>query len=90
MDAQKQRGRTKGSKNRYTKSLRDDILEAYERVGGVEYLEMLAKLDPRTFSNILVKILPTQVTGADGGAVKIEVITGIDRSPDDPLPDDTL
>jgi hypothetical protein len=90
MDAQKQRGRTKGSKNRYTKSLRDDILEAYERVGGVEYLEMLAKLDPRTFSNILVKILPTQVTGADGGAVKIEVITGIDRSPDDPLPDDPL
>jgi hypothetical protein len=90
MDAQKQRGRTKGSKNRYTKSLRDDILEAYERVGGIEYLEMLAKLDPRTFSNILVKILPTQVTGADGGAVKIEVITGIDRSPDDPLPDDPL
>jgi hypothetical protein len=90
MDAKKQRGKTKGSKNRYTKSLRDDILEAYQRVGGIEYLEMLAKLDPRTFSNILVKILPTQVTGADGGAVKIEVITGIDRSPDDPLPNDSL
>lgn len=81
-------GRKKGVPNKITTSLKEAILQAYERAGGVEYLETVARLDPRTFLTLLGKVLPMQVTGAGDGPVKIEVITGIDRCPDDPIDED--
>lgn len=65
-------GRPKGAQNRVTKQLKDMVLEALEGAGGVEYLEARAK-DPRTASAFLTlvgKVLPLQVTGADGGPVQ--------------------
>lgn len=81
-------GRKKGTPNKIGLSLKDGILEAYQRAGGVEYLETIARLDPRTFCALLAKVLPTQLTGGDGAPIRIEVITGIDRAPDDPPCDD--
>ncbi len=78
-------GRQKGTPNKITRDLRADILEAYRRAGGVEYLETIAKLNPQLYCTLLAKVLPTQVTGAEGGPVRIEVVTGVDRCPDDPI-----
>jgi hypothetical protein len=81
-------GRQKGTPNKITRDLKEAILRAYERAGGIEYLETIARLDPRTFAMLLSKVLPMQVTGAGGaGPVVIEVVTGISRCPDDPAVD---
>lgn len=88
MTRSKTGGRKKGTPNKTTKQLKEAILEAYERAGGVEYLETIARLDPRTFVGLLAKVLPMQITGAGEGPVKIEVVTGIERCPDDPAIDD--
>lgn len=88
MKGRKTGGRKKGTPNKTTKALKDAILEAYERAGGVEYLETIARLDPRTFVGLLAKVLPMQITGAGEGPVRIEVVTGIDRCPDDPVLED--
>lgn len=66
------KGRAKGIPNKTTKAIRDMITAALEQVGGVEYLAARAN-DPRTasaFLGLVGKVLPMQVTGADGDAIK--------------------
>lgn len=71
-------GRPKGVPNRTTTALKDAILLAAEEVGedgngqdGLKgYLKGLAKDEPKAFSALLGKVLPMQVTGADGGALE--------------------
>src|SRR5689334_23950904 len=60
-------GRPKGSPNKFTKALKDMILEAADRAGGeggtVAYLERQAVGNPGPFMALLGKVLPTQLTG---------------------------
>lgn len=58
-------GRKKGTPNKVTGKVREAILQAFEEVGGVEYLTNIAQEDHKTFCMLLAKVLPTQVTGAD-------------------------
>lgn len=65
-------GSRKGVPNKNTKAIKDMILEALGEAGGVNYLVRRAN-DPRTasaFLGLVGKVLPTQVTGADGGAIQ--------------------
>ena len=73
-------GSRKGVPNRATKELKEMILGALDEAGGVQYLVDKAN-DPRTasaFLSLIGKVLPMQVTGANGGpvehAVKFEVV----------------
>ena len=73
-------GRPKGMLNKTTAQLKDMVLAALDQAGGVEYLTERAN-DPRTASAFLTlvgKVLPMQVTGADGGPVqtvaRIEIV----------------
>lgn len=66
-------GRPKGVPNKNTAKLKDMVLSALEGAGGVDYLVERAK-DPRTASAFLTlvgKVLPMQVTGEDGDAIKV-------------------
>lgn len=75
-------GRKPGSVNKTTKALRDAILEAAERSGRdmqgrgglVGYLKRVADEDTKSFSMLLGKVLPLQVTGAGGGPVPLAAI----------------
>lgn len=62
-------GRTKGTPNKLTRTLKEAILEAAERAGGkggtVEYLERQATANPTAFMSLLGKVLPMQVQGPD-------------------------
>lgn len=72
-------GRPKGSVNKTTAQLKDMILGALDRAGGVDYLEARAK-DPKTASAFLTlvgKVLPMTVQGA--GPEGEHVITVIER-----------
>jgi hypothetical protein len=75
-------GRPKGSKNKTTLQLKEMILAALDGAGGVEYLQRQANESPGPFLSLIGKVLPTTVTGPDGGAIKhsIKVVFGRDRS----------
>lgn len=68
------KGRVKGVPNKTTALLKDAILQAAEQAGGkdgmIGYLKTQAIDNPQSFLPLLGKVLPLQVTGPDGGAVK--------------------
>jgi hypothetical protein len=69
-------GRPKGSPNKVTKTIRESILEAFEQVGGTEYLVKMATSpsaeDRRIFGALLARVLPTEAQ-ASLGPTKIEI-----------------
>lgn len=68
-------GRAKGVPNKTTALLKDAILKAAELAGGddglVGYLREQADENPGPFMALLGKVLPMQLTGEDGGPIKI-------------------
>lgn len=73
-------GRPKGSLNKTTALLKDAILMAAQKAGGdgedgiTNYLLGQAGDNPVAFMSLLGKVLPMQVTGEDGDAIKIETV----------------
>ena len=63
-------GRKKGTPNKDTAELREMILAALDRAGGIGYLARRAKDTPGAFMALLGKVLPMQVTGPDGGPIE--------------------
>ena len=49
------------AKRLLTPEIKDGILEAFEQVGGVDYLVELAKVDPPTFCRLLFAIIPSEI-----------------------------
>ena len=58
---QKTGGRTRGTPNKLSASIKSAIESAFDKVGGEAYLVDVAKSDPRTFCGLLGKILPSQI-----------------------------
>lgn len=54
------KGRRKGVPNKVTRNLKQAVLEAFDLVGGVEWLKGLAESDPRAFSGLLARLLPQE------------------------------
>jgi hypothetical protein len=70
------KGRVKGTPNKTTALLKDAILKAAEGAGGgknglVVYLQRQADENPGPFLALLGKVLPLQLTGANGGPIEI-------------------
>lgn len=63
-------GRPKGSLDKGGKLIREMVVEALDGAGGVAYLQATALSHQAAFLTLLGKVLPIQVTGEDGGAVK--------------------
>ena len=68
-------GRPKGMQNKVTKQLKEMVLGALDQAGGEQYLLSQARDNPGPFMTLLGKILPTQLTGKDGEAIKVEDAT---------------
>ena len=70
-------GRQKGTPNKLPSDLKLAILMAAEAAGGdggmVGYLTLQAQENPGPFMSLLGKVLPMQVTGEDGGALKVVI-----------------
>jgi hypothetical protein len=60
-------GRQKCTPNKLTASVRMAVIDAFEKLGGVDYLVKIGTEEPKTFVMLLAKILPTQVEGAGEG-----------------------
>lgn len=68
-------GRKKGTPNKFTRDLKEAIIQAANKAnaGGLEaYLIEVAKNDPRTFVQLLGKILPLQLEAS--GTVTLEAL----------------
>ena len=73
-------GRVAGTPNKLSADLRAMILNALSEAGGEQYLARQANENPSAFMTLLGKVLPTQVTGHEGGPVTI--VTGVRRCKD--------
>lgn len=64
-------GRPKGSLDKGNALIREMVAQALDQAGGVEYLSRIAESHPGPFLGLVGKVLPIQVTGAEGGPVQI-------------------
>lgn len=62
-------GRPKGALDKGNADLRQMILEALDRKGGVDYLEDLAGSNSAAFVSLLRSVMPKEVVGAGGQAL---------------------
>ncbi len=65
-------GRPAGSLDRGNALVRDMIGQALIQVGGVDYLSRIAESHPQAFASLVGKMMPLQVTGEEGGPLRIE------------------
>jgi hypothetical protein len=72
-------GRKKGTPNKWSRDIREAVLNALERLGGDDYLVMLGRRERKAFSNLIGKAMPMRVEGAGGkplvppGGIKVDV-----------------
>jgi hypothetical protein len=71
-------GRQKGTPNKVTTALREQILQALDVVGGVDYLVDLARNNPASFTTLLGKTMPTQLSGTGKEGEIVITISGTD------------
>ena len=74
-------GRPKGVPNRATRAVKETIAGAADALGGMERLVEWAQSDPKNesafWTNIYPRLLPKEMTGAEGSALfpaKVEVV----------------
>lgn len=83
-------GRAKGVPNKLTRTIKEAIEQAFEQVGGPDYLATMAKEQPAAFMTLLGKVLPTQVqhSNPDGTLRQqptvVRIVAADDRSDDTP------
>ena len=68
-------GRPAGVRNRLT-NLRDAVLEAFDQVGGTQYLARLAngtQSDRAAFVGLVSKVLPTQINANVEGGIQVQL-----------------
>jgi len=75
-------GRTKGTPNKINGDVRGMVLEALALAGGAEYLRRQSVASPAAFLSLVGKVLPLQLTGANGGPVEM-IVTGVRRAIED-------
>lgn len=65
-------GRVKGTPNKTTGAVKEMILEALDRSGGVDYLIRQADENPTAFMTLIGKVLPmqTELSGPNGAPIQ--------------------
>lgn len=67
-------GRIAGTPNKLTKSVKEAIEAAFDKVGGADYLARMAEDQPVAFMGLLGKVLPAQINANVTGTEKRTVI----------------
>ena len=72
-------GRPKGIPNKTTLSVKQALVDAFDLMGGVPALVKWARTNQSEFYKLWCRLLPVQVTGAEGGPIKIETKHDLSR-----------
>lgn len=75
-------GRKKGVQNKFTRDMKEAFLEAFNKLGGANWLYELGKRDRRAFAGLCRAMLPTQITGKDGAPIQLlteKAVTGLEK-----------
>ena len=54
-------GKPKGTKNKSSKKLVEDILEAFDQLGGIDWLVKIAKDDPKLVTALIARVVPRNI-----------------------------
>jgi hypothetical protein len=65
------KGRPPGTKNKFSASIKDQMLKALDKLGGVDYLVRLGNEQPAVFGSLLGRVIPMEITGRDGGPLVV-------------------
>ncbi len=74
-------GRQTGSRNKVTLQIKEALLQSFKNVGGIKYLERLAREEPRAYASLLARIIPAELHAEISGGATVVVLrnyTGID------------
>lgn len=74
MKGKKTGGRVAGTPNKLTSTVKEMVLAALDGVGGLKYLKKQAYENPTAFLTLVGRIIPTEITGAGGGNLTIEIV----------------
>lgn len=55
-------GRKKGTPNKVTATVRDALMVAFEKAGGVDYLVRMADEEPKAFMTLLARTVPNEIS----------------------------
>lgn len=75
-------GRKKGVPNKQTTAVKQCIINAFENIGGVQNLSRWASENETEFYKLWGRMIPHEVTGEDGGDIKITVTRMVKSAPD--------
>lgn len=67
-------GRKQGVPNKLSTTVKDNIIEVFEGIGGVTTMTGWAKENPTQFFNLYAKLLPLQVHGDPNNPLAISII----------------
>lgn len=75
--AQAGKGRPKGVKNKLTGQVKEMIIAALDKAGGIDYLASQAEANPAAFMSLVGRVMPlqTEITGKDGEDLKIRQVS---------------
>ena len=79
------KGRKKGVPNKATTAIKDMIIAALDKAGGIDYLNRQADENPAAFMTLVGKVLPMQITGN----LNINAVHRIERPVVDPTNPDS-
>jgi hypothetical protein len=66
-------GRKPGSKNILTKTVKENLVAAFEQMGGLPAFVQWAKKNPKDFYGHYAKMLPLEVSGPDGTGITVVI-----------------
>jgi hypothetical protein len=68
-------GRKPGSPNKLSATVKQNVIDVFEQLGGVDHMTKWAQENPNNFYNIYSKIMPTQteIGGIDGSDLPISI-----------------
>jgi hypothetical protein len=69
---QNTKGKPKGAINKVSRSVKEALTEAFDKMGGVPSLVKWGRLNQTDFYKLWTRLLPIQITGNDGGAIVVE------------------
>lgn len=74
------KGRPRGVPNRINRDVRAAIGNAFETLGGENYLVTVGKENPAVFCRLLGQTIPKEISGPNGGPIPVQAVVNVTRA----------